>query len=401
MIMFKRKLLVSALALGLTPAMVTAAQLEEIVVTAQKRSQDINDVGMSVSAATGEQLTNLGVSDVGDLVKVTPGMTYTVSQNGTPLFTLRGIGFNDYTLGASPAVSVYVDEVPLAYGALTKGVTLDLERVEVLKGPQGILFGQNSTGGAINYIAAKPTQEFEAGVKGSYGRFNRMDVEGYISGGLTDSLSGRLALSSTTADEWQKSTTSNQELGEEDVFKARGQLLWEPTEETTVLFGVNGWTDKSDTLAAQRQGLSLQIPVAAGSGTDEVETQRRIDVFNALQSDANKGPRDADWDQDRDLDRDDSFYQVSLRIDHELTDSITLTSITSYSEFDEDYSMDRDGTNLDNSGIDSVGEVESFMQELRLTGSTDKMEWLVGVNYATNDVKLTERIMTTDSTNTA
>ncbi|MDW3355843.1 Plug domain-containing protein, partial [Escherichia coli] len=76
---------------------------------------------------------------------------FTKSQDGTPLFTIRGVGFNDYTLGASPAVSVYVDQVPLTYSAYTQGATLDLERVEVLKGPQGILFGQNSTGGAINY----------------------------------------------------------------------------------------------------------------------------------------------------------------------------------------------------------------------------------------------------------
>ncbi|MCK9247232.1 MAG: TonB-dependent receptor plug domain-containing protein, partial [Anaerolineaceae bacterium] len=246
----RKKLLTSALAMTLLPC-TAFAQLEEIIVTAQKRSQDINDVGMSISAATGQQLANIGVSDVADLVKVTPGLTYTVSQNGTPLFTLRGVGFNDYTPGASPAVSVYVDEVPLAYGAFTKGVTLDLERVEVLKGPQGILFGQNSTGGAINYIAAKPSQDFEAGVKGSYGRFNRVEYEGFLSGGLSDTLSGRVALSGTNSDDWQRSTTSNQELGEEQVFRGRAQLLWEPTETATVLLGLNGWTDKSDTQAGQ------------------------------------------------------------------------------------------------------------------------------------------------------
>src|SRR3546814_16373897 len=106
--------------------------------------------------------------------KITPGFTFTKSQDGTPLYTLRGVGFNDYTLGASPAVSVYVDQVPLAFSAFTQGASLDLERVEVLKGPQGILFGQNSTGGAINYIAAKPTRELEAGFSASYGRFDKI-----------------------------------------------------------------------------------------------------------------------------------------------------------------------------------------------------------------------------------
>ena len=117
-------------------------QLGDIIVTAQKRSQSLNSVGLSINAADGEQLTRLGVKDTGDLVKIAPGLTFTKSQDGTPLFTIRGVGFNDYTLGASPAVSVYVDQVPLTYSAYTQGATLDLERVEVLKGPQGILFGQ-------------------------------------------------------------------------------------------------------------------------------------------------------------------------------------------------------------------------------------------------------------------
>ncbi|MCK9505181.1 MAG: TonB-dependent receptor [Porticoccaceae bacterium] len=396
----RKKLLTSALAMTLLPC-TAFAQLEEIIVTAQKRSQDINDVGMSISAATGQQLANIGVSDVADLVKVTPGLTYTVSQNGTPLFTLRGVGFNDYTPGASPAVSVYVDEVPLAYGAFTKGVTLDLERVEVLKGPQGILFGQNSTGGAINYIAAKPSQDFEAGVKGSYGRFNRVEYEGFLSGGLSDTLSGRVALSGTNSDDWQRSTTSNQELGEEQVFRGRAQLLWEPTETATVLLGLNGWTDKSDTQAGQLQGLALQIADPATALLADIpETQRRIDAFNAL-TNAGDNARDADWDHDRDLSRDDNFYQVSLRADFELTDTITLTSITAYSEFEEDYAMDRDSSPLKNAGINMVGSVESFSQELRLAGSTDNAEWLLGANYATNDVKGSENILTGDSTNTA
>src|SRR5690606_8677598 len=110
---------------------------------------------------------------------------------------------------------VYVDEVPLAYGAFTKGAAIDRERVEVLKGPQGLLFGQNSTGGAINYIAAKPTEAFEAGVNVSYGRFNRIEAGGYVSGGLTDTLAGRVAVETLHSDDWQKSTTSGDELGAE------------------------------------------------------------------------------------------------------------------------------------------------------------------------------------------
>lgn len=395
----KRNLLAVAIASASTFAL--SAPLEEIVVTAQKRAQSINDVGLSVSAASQEQLNDLGVVDTGDLVKVSPGLVYTASQNGTPLFSLRGIGFNDYTLGASPAVSVYVDEVPLAYGAFTKGASLDLERVEVLKGPQGLLFGQNSTGGAINYIAAKPSQEFSAGVRGSYGRFNRFEADGFVNGALGEKMAGRFAMSTIQSDEWQQSSTSNDELGSEDVFKARAQLLWEPSDTTSLLFGVNGWTDKSDTQAGQLQGLMLQIadPTTALLA-DVPETQRRIDAFQAL-SNADDDARSADWDRNRDLSRDDQFYQVTLRVDHDINDTLSFTSITAFSDFEEDYSMDRDGTPLVNAGINSVGTVESFSQEFRLSGSDEQLQWLLGLNYATNDVTSDENILTGDSTNTA
>src|SRR3546814_17660261 len=123
---------------------------------------------LSITAASGEQLAASGVRDTGDLAKITPGFTFTKSQDGTPLYTLRGVGFNDYTLGASPGVSVYVDQVPLAFSAFTQGASLDLERVEVLNGHKGIRFRQHSTGGAIKYLAPKPTPQIKAGVSAAY-----------------------------------------------------------------------------------------------------------------------------------------------------------------------------------------------------------------------------------------
>jgi iron complex outermembrane recepter protein len=399
--MFRRNLLAAAIVAATVPVVAYSAELEEVVVTAQKRSQSINDVGMSISAATGNELQSLGITDVEGLVKVTPGLTFTLSQNGTPLFTLRGVGFNDYTLGASPAVSVYVDEVPLAYSAFTRGTTLDLERVEVLKGPQGLLFGQNSTGGAINYIAAKPTQEFEAGVWGSYGRYNQFEGEGYVSGGLTETLSGRIAVGTIQSDEWQESDLTSDELGAQDMFRGRAQLLWEASDRVTLLFGVNGWTDNSDTQGGQLQELALQVADPADALlADLVETQRRIDVFESL-SRAGDDAESAEWNPELGMDRDDSFYQFTLRADVTLSDSMTLTSITAYSEYDEDYTMDRDATQLINAGIHTEGTVDSFNQELRLAGESETLQWLLGVNYASNDVKSDDTIMTDDSTNTA
>jgi iron complex outermembrane receptor protein len=132
--------------------------IEEVIVTAQKREQSINDVGMSIQTASGEKLKDLGITDTADLFKVVSGFNSNVTYYGTSIYTIRGVGFQDTALASGPTVSVYRDQMPLPFSALTQGVILDLQRVEVLKGPQGTLFGQNSTGGAVNYIANKPIQ---------------------------------------------------------------------------------------------------------------------------------------------------------------------------------------------------------------------------------------------------
>lgn len=369
----------------------------DIVVTANKRSQSVNNVGLSITAATGEELARVGVRDTGDLVKITPGLTFTKSQDGTPVFTLRGVGFNDYTLGASPAVSVYVDQVPMAFSVFTQGATLDLQRVEVLKGPQGLLFGQNSTGGAINYIANKPSQTTEAGGSISYSRFNTFDGMAFVSGPVTDTLSLRVAGATTQSGPWQYSVTRNAKLGAQNFIQGRVQALWEPTRNVSLLLSVNGWYNGGDTQAAQLVGTDLQ---ATSSVTNPGVVAARAAAFlNYPRSTGNA--RQADWDSDRELDHDDRFIQTSLRADVKLSSSLTFTSVSAYSHYNENFAVDRDGTNLKNAGVDDVGTVDSYYQELRLSGDTSRLNWILGANYAQNKVYSANDILTGDSTNTA
>jgi outer membrane receptor protein involved in Fe transport len=177
--------LISAAAAAQERAADAGSLVPEIIVTAQKREENVNTVPMSITAVTGEQLKRAGIKEVRDLIKVSPGFSYADSYVGSPIYTLRGIGFSDISLGGRSTVSLYVDQAPIPFAIEGRGVNLDLERVEILKGPQGTLFGQNSTGGAINFIAAKPTKTFSAGIDGSYGSFNETDFSGFISGPLT------------------------------------------------------------------------------------------------------------------------------------------------------------------------------------------------------------------------
>ena len=223
----------------------------DIIVTAQKRAERLRDVPMSINAATGDHLKSLGVTSSEQLEKLVPGFTFQRTVYGLPVFFLRGVGFNDTTLGVSPGVSVYVDQQPLPFSAMTRGAMLDIERVEVLKGPQGTLFGQNSTGGAINYIAAKPTDELKAGVEASYGRFNEITGEAFVSGPLTSTLSGRIAVRGERQGDWQRGYTNGDTIGRRRFVNGRAILDWKPADTIRAELVATAWHDTSDTQQPQ------------------------------------------------------------------------------------------------------------------------------------------------------
>ncbi|CAA0101318.1 TonB-dependent receptor [Zhongshania aliphaticivorans] len=375
--------------------------LEEIVVTAQKREQSMNDVAMSMTAASGEQLANAGIFEVGDLSKITPGMTTSSNLMGAPTITLRGIGFNDFTLGSSPAVSVYVDQIASPFMELTRGAMLDLQRVEVLKGPQGILFGQNSTGGAVNYIAAKPTSEPEAGVSVSYGSYNESRLTGYVGGPLTHNLGARLALESSQGGDWQENYTRSESHGEKDFLAARLLVEWDASDTAVLSFNLNGWRDNSDSIIPQFKGVRLQGAGVDGGSAVEQEKYDRGQALLALPTAPNDAQA-ANWGTDNSSAHDDEAFQVSVRADIDLSDVLQLTSITSYDKYSQGFSLDRDGTEFDIIDIRSNnGEIEDVTQEIRLSGDFDKFRWVVGANYMKASTEQLATIGVGDATNTA
>lgn len=347
------------------------AGVGDIIVTAQKRSQSINSVGMAISALSGDDLKSQGISDVADLARVVPGFTFAQSQKGAPIYTLRGVGFFEESLGASPAVSIYVDEAGYAFPIMAKAASLDIERVEVLKGPQGTLFGQNSTGGAINYIAAKPTSSFAAGLDASYGRFGRTSLEGYVSGPLADTLSVRLSAATEQGGNWQKSASRGERNGAADMLKGRLLVDWKPTDSLTVALNVNGWRDRGDTIAASLLAVTPQSPARA---TPALRAQTPVPHRPGL----------ADWNADADLATDQNFYQGVLRADLELSDALTLTSLTSLSHFDQDDFRDTDGSPGKVFGVRQQGRINSFSQEARASGKLvdGRLYYVLGGFYA-------------------
>ena len=363
------------------PEEAAAAASDEIVVTAQKRLQRLSDVPLSITAVTGIDLVKQGLTSTGDLERVVPGFTFAQGQYGSPIFTIRGIGFNNEAVSAQPDVTVFVDQIPLPYSRMSEGASLDVERVEALKGPQGTLFGQNSTGGVINYIAAKPTDALHFGGDATYGRFDQVDAGGYISGPLAPGLKGRLAVRTEQRGDWQKSATRDDTLGQRNYLVGRLLLDFEPSDRLSFELNVNGWRDRSDIQVYQARGFQLvNQPPPGGFVTPQVVATTTAEANYPYQTGNNA--RIADWDANRSYKRNDRFWQAALRSNVKIGEAIDLVSLTSYTQLKTKSPVDLDGTPASGNFLVQRGDLKVFSQELRLESRiSDRVNVVLGGYY--------------------
>ncbi len=364
----------------------------DIVVTANKREERLNRLGLTVTAISGAALAERRITSLQDVAAAVPGLTFAQSAANTPILSLRGIGFNESSLGVYPAVSVYVDQAPLPFPVLASHAAFDLQRIEVLKGPQGTLFGQNSTGGAINYIAAKPTQEFKAGGDISYGRFNMIEGNAFISGPIAENVRARLAVSGLRADGWQISNSRPDDRnGKQSYVTGRFLLDWDPSEAIHLSFSLNGWRDTSEPQAGQFILLRGQTPA-------DVQPQELVQPFSP------EKPRAADWSTGVGTPRSNrKFYQPAFRADVELNESLTLTSLTSYAHYTQDQTTDGDGSPLVvNNFQQDNGYLHSFNQELRIANATSSaFRWVLGANYERSNTFQRQLLVYSDNSSNA
>jgi len=365
--------------------------LENIVVTAQRIEQTANEVGMDIQVFTGEQLDRLRITSVNNLTAIVPSLTLTQQYQGVPAYTLRGIGFNAINMSATSTVGVYLDEVAYPYPILNSGPIFDMQRVEVLQGPQGTLFGRNTTGGLINFVANKPSEEFDAMLRGETGNYDTYNTEGMVSGPLMDGLAGRIAFRTEDSNEgWQKSNTRDEKLGEVHRYGYRGILSYQPSEQLNMDLSYNGWKIKSDTLAAQATSLS------------QATTNGPAAPFNApglanyLANNAPNKADEADWAPKStrgvdigtglglpgDLDEDSYLNAYALNANYTFANDMKLVSLTGYQDMKRKGLTDFSGAPFEILLQDLDGSIESFSQELRLEGSADRVRWLAGAYYA-------------------
>lgn len=349
-----------------------------IVVTAQKRSESLNEVPLAIQAFGGDDLRQSGITEAQSLAVVTPALNVARSSANTPIYTLRGVGFNTPNLSSTSPVGVYYDEIAYAYPFMSAGPIFDIERVEVLKGPQGTLYGRNTTGGLVNFIVGRPDNSFGAGVNIEVGNYDTQNFEGYLNIPVSDTLAVRFAgRMERSGRGWQQSITRDERLGEKDRVGLRGTLAWEPTDRLSVDLTASYWRDESDTVAGQAVLLNPDQPAFVDP---RLATAVRSDWTNTT----------ADWDPfdgtKAPFESDSRFYGLAGRVRFDISDDISVVSLTSYNDIRRNDQNDVDGTAVEIFTQQSVGDIQSFSQELRLEGSAGPVDYIVGAYYSNDDI---------------
>lgn len=336
------------------------AQLEEVVVTATKRTENLQTVPISVSAFTARQLVSAGLAGTMDLKVLTPSLNATQQSGGFTPF-LRGVGSADTTPGQEASVTTYVDGVYMASPYSTLLSFNNVDRVEVLKGPQGTLFGRNATGGLIQVITRDPSSTPSARASLSYGNFKTVEAQAYATTGIAADLASDLALYVRDQGEgYGRNVTTGREANDSDEVSVRSKWLYAPSEDTQ-LTAIADWS-----WAKSSTGIGRQFyPGSLGVDGRTTYTGRYYDITGNVDPHAKRQGGGA-----------------SLKMRHDM-EGLRFTSLTSYRRMQVDQYFDNDGTALPLVNVAIVGQrYRTFTQELQLQSDTDgPLKWTLGAYY--------------------
>lgn len=389
--------------------------LEEVIVTAQKREQSAQDVSVSITAYGSEQLNELGVNNPKDLGEFTPNLyVATTSGNVNPAFSIRGVGTRDFLSNGVAPVAIYVDEIFLPSNSMSGFSIFDIQQVEVLRGPQGTLFGRNTTGGAVSFATKKASQEFEAYINGGIGNYNSKKVEGAVGGAISDTWAMRVAAKAEKSDGFHENILTGDDVGGADTVSARMSFAWTPNDDINVSFNVHGGTDRSQNWPWTHVGLASPVPTASNStlpgglvyeGTcGDIQTQS-LNYFQANcvdkigYSDPNDDPFKGEYSQEAKVNID--AFGAAANVGWDLG-SFTLSYIAGYESLDRAYGEEFDGGPFLLSDTYYQADFDAYSHELRLTSNEpylDKTDWIVGLNYSTNEVISYDTYQNFDRTN--
>ena len=392
------------LSLALTQIANAQSILEEVIVTAQKREESVQDVSISVTALSGDMISDFGFKNTLEIFDQIPNVTADQGSYAGAL-TIRGNATLNTMLGGEGNVALYFDDVyrPQAYYGGNN--MLDLERVEVLRGPQGTLFGRNATAGLVHFISRKPTEEFESYATFEYGSYDTRIVEAAVSGPLTDSVRGRLAFQYHEDDGFQDNLgPAGGKLGKIDHLTGRGHLEFDLGERAGLMLTLEA-SDQDDIGKGFHYWGLLDPATLAQCEPERVRAGQCVGggAFFGLPTfgDPNLDPEEVYTELDPG--NGDNRYTLGTitgiaRLDFKLTDTIDVVSITAYDSYNRYFNPDEDATAVgafggyfqfnDHYTIDS----DQFTQEIRLSGVFMGADWTMGFYYFDEDRDSTSTI---------
>ncbi|GAA4951923.1 TonB-dependent receptor [Halioxenophilus aromaticivorans] len=407
---FRKNTIVLALASASIPSL-HAAQLEEIVVTAQKRVQSVQDVPISVDVVQARDLANRAINNAQDLAVSTPSVQF--QKGGMPFsnnFVIRGVGSLSFEGGIQPSVSMVVDGVPLSRISEFSADVGDVERIEILRGPQGTLYGRNATGGVVSIVRAAPTSETDGYAQQTITGDGEYTTRLMYNTALTDHVNMRLSGTYTDRDEYIDNVNpNNPDLGGEETFGVLAKFNVRVSEGTELLFSADYRNQKTSEGAQHVDVVESVANSGAATGGIDPVSGLSYDVIGAIRTaaigagDPVRGQQAIDdpfkTGQDFEQQGDMEAYGLSLDLTHELSDKLTLKSVTAYRS-----SASYSGIDVDNSAANATNplglglvslvntnfstrpadeaianEVEYFSEELRLESSGENMDWIGGI----------------------
>ena len=364
--------------------------MSDIVVTANKRGESLQKVAISVSAFSGEQIEHLGIRDTTQITQQIPALHFNAWSPNLTIFSLRGISQNNFTDNLEAPVAVYQDNAYIASMNALSGQLFDVKRVEVLRGPQGTLFGRNATGGLIHYLSNDASDDQVNGyIQGDYGRFNAKSVEGAFGGAISSRFRVRVAGRVENADGYIKSRDtvladgtvlrgSGQDLGGRNGWAGRINLQYDITPAATISL----WYKHTEDNHLATGGYVFENCDFESNGYCHVNAAGLSDgtggVVNGL-----TGKPASPWEhfgeRKGNLDRVVNIYQGELN--WKLSDRLTLTSITNYLTLNKTYAEDGDATPLLTVNVDTGIRFHQFSEEMRLAGDMPGLKWQAGGYY--------------------
>lgn len=346
--------------IGLSQSPALAQQIEEVIVTAERREANLQHVPIAVSSFSADNLAAAQVSNIGDLQTLVPNLSVHVGDANNAVVFIRGIGQIDSIAFFEPGVGIYLDDIYLgrAQGAFLDVV--DVERIEVLRGPQGSLYGRNSVGGAIKYVSSEASDELSGNVSATVGNYQQLDLKATVSGPLSDNIKGRFTAAKMSHEGYSYNKFDQHRDGDRDTVFTRGVLQFDPNDAVSVQLSID--YSKSDPKRSRTPSKETPISIIFGptfaADTDPFKVNAD---FNKVEFTETKG--------------------LGLNASWEISDQLTLKSITSYRELDYGTEIDLDGTPVNAFGIYYFNQQDQTSQEFQLQYQSDNFSLVSGVYY--------------------